>query len=106
VAKQNYEHHPRTIPEAVNWILVRLSDTVRKELLNIPEDQVIGITHHGLGRWIRNNVLRNNIQLQKAIGGKWNDDRSPYLVMLVYDRLKKGIDVPKQIDSLIIMKWE
>jgi hypothetical protein len=102
MGKQNYEHLPKTVPEAVNWILVRLSEDVRQQMLDISdEEELIGKAHLGLGMWIRNELLKNNAPLERAVGGHWNEGRSVVLIQHVYARLKRGNDLPRPIDSLI-----
>ena len=55
MAKRNQKPLPKTIDEAIDFVLARLSDKDREQLRKTPEEGLLE-HHFGLGMWIRNKL--------------------------------------------------
>ena len=55
MAKKSRKPLPKTIDEAVDFVLARLSDEDKEQLRETPKDRLIE-HHFGLGMWIRNKL--------------------------------------------------
>lgn len=50
------DNPPKTLEEAIDYLMGMLCDDDKKAIASCETDmEMIGLTHHGLGTWIRNN---------------------------------------------------
>ena len=73
---------PETLEEAAEELLRRLEEAGQtQEFVNIPEDRLIGILHHTVGRKIRNDFgLWQDTKLTNALGNIHADDASTIII--------------------------
>ena len=83
---------PRTVPEAVKYVVARLDEETKAELRAIEERHLLGRTHMGLGMWVRNELglWKGNDELLKATG-HWGDPdgASSVIVHAVWKELQR-----------------
>jgi len=81
---------PKTIDEAVDWIIDRMDKDNRAKFLEIAETRVgVLIFHHGFGTYVRNSLglwQRNN-ELIEACGSFDPDGASGKILEAVWDKL-------------------
>jgi hypothetical protein len=83
---------PRTVEQAVNQILLSISDEDKETVKNTPEEDLI-IFHHGWGTNIRNNIglWSGNEELLKSCGAEWMgaDSASAIIIQAVWKKLQE-----------------
>ena len=84
------EYWPKTVSEAADYVLSRLSDEDRAALREMKEKDLMGTTHFGLALWIRNNLglWGGNHDLLRATGEGHPDDASHVIVRAAWKKLQ------------------
>ena len=86
-----YAGPPRTVDEAVERVLAKLSDS-EKESISIMDEGELHQLHFSLGIWIRNNfgLWQGNKELLRSCGSEdmHEDDASAIIIKAVWKRLK------------------
>lgn len=80
---------PETIGEAVNLLLISLSDENRQAIRSMPEEE-LGSLHLGLGTYIRNefDLWKNNKELLATCGKENPDNASTVIIRALWERLR------------------
>lgn len=90
---------PTTIEECMTALIELLSQEEKINLLKMSEDEM-GMTHHGLGQWIRNNwdLWKGGPLLEhmKSLGFIHQDDMSHSIIKEFWNRLNNR---PSQIQE-------
>lgn len=86
---------PKTIEEAYQYLDIMDGD--HKEWLKEDIDKAIGLSHHGIGQWIRNNF---GLWKDKSILREWfldnymldHPDDISTLILVYFHKKKNGVD--------------
>lgn len=95
------DYIPHNLEEAFEWIDKYVVDI--KDFIKCDEDEAIGMSHHGLGRWLRNNwgLWKEDSPMAfyfMTLGIKHADDMSG-IILTSYWRHKnnKPLELDKQV---------
>ena len=80
---------PKTINEAVAWVLKELSPKQKGELFELNELE-LALAHRGLGGWVRQELglWNKNSELMRVLGVRHPDDASAKVVRAVWQALR------------------
>lgn len=81
---------PKTVEEAIDRILLMISEEDKNKIKNCQSKKDIAVYHHGLGTWIRNNfgLWQDNVELVKNCGGHTHpDDNSLVILYALWQKL-------------------
>jgi len=83
---------PKTVEEAVDLLLMLLSDDNKQNIKNTSEEDLV-LLHMGLGASIRNEfgLWKDNKELLKACGKECPDDSSSVIIKALWKKLKDEI---------------
>jgi len=82
---------PKTVEGAATRVLERLSAGDVERLAGMEERELVRL-HHGLGRWIRNNLglWQGNRELKRATGKIHPDDASGVIIKAAWRAAREG----------------
>ena len=84
------KEYPKTIDEAVDFVISEMSEEVRDKMKQMHEDELIGF-HFSLGTWIRNNLGlwgdNNELLESKEFLSNHPDDISMEIIKAVWEKL-------------------
>jgi uncharacterized protein DUF6794 len=101
--KNTAKSYPRTVEEAVERPLSEMSDENKRTLRELPEGDLVGATHFGLGMYIRNQfgLWGKNAELMKACGAYDPHDASSVIIRALWRRLNQNqSDLPPHREYL------
>lgn len=83
------EQLPKTLDEAVDFLLRELNDENKADFKAMPEDDLIDL-HLSLGQWIRNRfkLWNENWDLVEALGCFEPDSASEEIIRAAWERLQ------------------
>jgi hypothetical protein len=92
---------PRTLDEAVDYLLVRLNGESKALLLNIHDKREVIRFHLDWGMGIRNELglWGRNAELSGALGNGHPDDMSTLIMQAVWLRLRRDSAVPGDVNE-------
>ena len=85
------EQLPKTVPEAVRYVMERIDEKQKADLRAIEEQHLLAKTHFGLGMWVRNELglWKGNDELLRATGNGDPDGASSVIVHAVWEELRR-----------------